>query len=83
MCPDALFVESVLVPLEHENYCDHISCHRRTGMHYTTRKFHQIEKHKFSITCPNLFLSNPYQSHLSMKNNAVSFGAADALECTT
>jgi hypothetical protein len=25
----------------------------QTGMHYTTRRFHWMQKYKFSVTCPN------------------------------
>jgi hypothetical protein len=36
-CPDALFVESLLVPPEHEQLCDDVSWPGCTGMHYMKR----------------------------------------------
>jgi hypothetical protein len=36
-CPGAIFVKSVIVPLEQEKLCTDVSCPRRTGMHYVSR----------------------------------------------
>jgi hypothetical protein len=47
-------------------------------MHYVTRRYHHMQKHKFSIICPDAFLWNPYQSHPSNKNSASMFRAPDA-----
>jgi hypothetical protein len=51
MCPDALFVEFVPVPPEHEKYCIDVSYPRRTRMHYVTHRSHQMHKHKFGVRC--------------------------------
>jgi uncharacterized membrane protein YsdA (DUF1294 family) len=50
-CPSALFVESVLVPPEHEKKCGHISWPGCTIMQYVTHKSHRMQKHKFSVMC--------------------------------
>jgi hypothetical protein len=49
-CLVALFMESVLVPPEHEKLCINIW---RNGMHYATHRSHQMQKHKFGVTCPS------------------------------
>jgi hypothetical protein len=36
MCPDALFMETSIVPPEHQKLCFDVSCPGRTGMHYVT-----------------------------------------------
>jgi hypothetical protein len=59
MCTIVLFVKSVPVPPDYENYCVDISCPKRTGMHYVTHRSHQMQKHKFSVTCSGaLFLES-------------------------
>jgi hypothetical protein len=45
-------MKSVPVPPKHEKYCVDVSCLERTGMHYMTHRFHQMQKHKFGTTCP-------------------------------
>jgi hypothetical protein len=45
-------METVPVPPEHEKYCIDVSRARGTVMHYVTRRFHQMQKHKFVVTCP-------------------------------
>jgi hypothetical protein len=54
MCPDAIFLDSVLGPPEHEKYCIDISWPKWTGMHYVTRRSHQMQKYEFGITCPDV-----------------------------
>jgi hypothetical protein len=51
-------------------------------MHYVTRRSHRMQKHKFGVTCSGALFVILYQSHLSMKNSASMFHAADAPECT-
>jgi hypothetical protein len=50
--PDAIFMESALVPPKPEKVCVDVSQLRRTGLHYVTRRSHGMQKHKFSVTCP-------------------------------
>jgi hypothetical protein len=82
MCPDALFVKSVPVQPEYEKLCDHILRPRHNGMHYMTRRSHQMQKHKFSVRVLVHFLWEPHRTHPSMKNIVSSFRAPDAPECT-
>jgi hypothetical protein len=56
---DALFMETKPVPPEHEKLCENISRRRGARMHYVTRRYHRMEKHKFAISCPEAFLWNP------------------------
>jgi hypothetical protein len=42
-CPEALFIESVQVPPEHEK-CVDVTHPRCTRMHYVTRISHQMQK---------------------------------------
>jgi hypothetical protein len=35
-----------------------------------TCKYHRMQKHKYDISCPDLFLWNPYCTHQSTKNSA-------------
>jgi hypothetical protein len=50
------FVDSVLVPPEHEKKCVDDS-HPR--MHYVTSRSHRMQKHKFGVTCSGvLFLKS-------------------------
>jgi hypothetical protein len=51
-CPSSLFVESLLVPVEHEKWCIDISRPRCTVMHYVMCISH-LCKHKFDVTCPD------------------------------
>jgi hypothetical protein len=53
-CPGELFVESILVPPEHEELCVDVSRLGCTRMHYVTRKSHRMQQHKLGITCPNV-----------------------------
>jgi hypothetical protein len=39
-CPDALFMETTLGPLEHKKWCVDISCPGCTEMHYVARRSH-------------------------------------------
>jgi hypothetical protein len=52
-------MESTPVPQEHEKLCGNVSFHRGNGMHYMTRIYHRMQKHKFGVRCPNEFLWNP------------------------
>jgi hypothetical protein len=52
MYPSVHFIESVLVPLEHEKLCMDVLRPRRTRMHYVTYRSHRMQKHKYDITCP-------------------------------
>jgi hypothetical protein len=47
-------VESIPVPPEHEKYCVDVSGPRRTGINYVTGRSHRMQKHKFTITCPDV-----------------------------
>jgi hypothetical protein len=51
-CPDAHFVQSISFPPENEKLCIDVLCPGRNGMHYVTRRSHQMQKHKFSVMCP-------------------------------
>jgi hypothetical protein len=53
-CPDALIVEFVPVPPEHEKLCVDVSRPGRSGMHYVTHISHQMQKWKLGITCPDV-----------------------------
>jgi hypothetical protein len=46
-------METASAPPEHEKYCVDISHPERNGMHYLTRRSHQMQKHKFSVMCPS------------------------------
>jgi hypothetical protein len=48
------FLETALGPPKHEKYCINISRPGLTGMHYETRKSHQMQKHMFGVTCPDM-----------------------------
>jgi hypothetical protein len=52
-------------------------------MHYVIRRFHRMQKRKFSVTCPGALFRETVRSHPSMKNSASMFHTPDALECTT
>jgi hypothetical protein len=43
-------------PPELEKLCVHVSRPGRTEMHYVTRRSHQMQKHKFGVTCPSTLL---------------------------
>jgi hypothetical protein len=63
-CPNALVVESVPVPPEHEKWCIDVSQPGRTGMHYLTHKSHRMQKHKIDITFPGmLFIKTALGPH--------------------
>jgi hypothetical protein len=83
MCPGTLFMQTAASPHEHEKLCIEVSCPEHRGMHYVTRRSHQMQKHKFGITCLTSLLMNPYRAHMSMKSSVLTFNAQDALECTT
>jgi hypothetical protein len=52
-------MEPVMVPPEDEKKCVNVSCPGRTRKHYVTCRSHQMQKHKFSVTCPRaLFLES-------------------------
>jgi hypothetical protein len=72
MCLDALFVQSVPVPLEHEQLCINVSWLGCTEMHYVTRRSHRMEKHKIGVKCPARFFWNLYRSHPSMTRTALT-----------
>jgi hypothetical protein len=44
MCPEALFVKSVLARPDLEKYCVDYSLSGRTEMHYLTRRSHRMQK---------------------------------------
>jgi hypothetical protein len=50
-CPDALCMETVPVPPEHEKYCIDVSRPGSTRTHYVTRRSNQMQKHKFGVMC--------------------------------
>jgi hypothetical protein len=52
MFPGSLFMETAPVRPKHEKYCVNISRLECTGMHYVTRRSHQMRKHKFGVMCP-------------------------------
>jgi hypothetical protein len=80
-CPGTLFVKSVLDQPEYEKLCDHVSGPRCIRMNYVTHRSQGMLKLKFGVKhFPAHFLSNPYRSHLSMKNVAITFRASDAPE---
>jgi hypothetical protein len=43
-------------PTEHEILCIDVTHHGGIGMHYVTRRYHRMKKHKFGIRCPDTFL---------------------------
>jgi hypothetical protein len=69
--PITIVVESVPVPLEHENLCVIIPRLGRTGVHYVTRRTHRMQENKFSTTYPDVLFV------------CLHFTPSDALECTT
>jgi hypothetical protein len=54
MCPNMLFIEITPGLLEREKWCLDILHPGRTGMHYVTHRFHLMQQHNFSVTCPDL-----------------------------
>jgi hypothetical protein len=52
-------------------------------MHYVTHKFHQMQKQKFGITCPDTLFMETVLAHTIMKHSASMFHGPDAPECTT
>jgi hypothetical protein len=80
---DALFVESIQVPPEHEKLGIDITHLGRTEMLYVTPRFYRMQKHKFGVMCPTRFLWKWHQAHLTMKNSVSTFRAPDIPECTT
>jgi hypothetical protein len=52
-------------------------------MHYVTCRSHQMQKHKFGVTCPGVLFVEFIPVHLRMKNSASIFRTPDAAECTT
>jgi hypothetical protein len=81
-CLDAPFIESIPVPHEHENQCDHVSRPGRTGMHYVTLTSDRMQKHKLGVTCPGAFFMETTPGPLELEN-ASTFCAPDAPKCTT
>jgi hypothetical protein len=73
ICPGVLFVISVPVPPELEKYFIDVSRPRRIEMHYVTRRSHWMQKRKFVVTCPIVFLWKPQWTHPRMKNSALTF----------
>jgi hypothetical protein len=51
-------------------------------MENVTHRYHQMQKYKFSVRCPDVLLWNPCRSHLSKKNIVSMFHALDAPQCT-
>jgi hypothetical protein len=44
---------------KHEKFCIDVSRSGCTRMHYVTRRSHRMQKHKFSVTCPDaLFIES-------------------------
>jgi hypothetical protein len=78
-----LLVEYVLVPPEQEKYCVVVSRPGRTGMHYVTRRYHRMQRQKFSITCPGALFVESVQVPLEQENSASVFHAPDTPECPT
>jgi hypothetical protein len=50
-----VFVESVPFPPEHEKECIDVTRPGDTVMHFVTRRYHWMQKHKFGVRCPNAF----------------------------
>jgi hypothetical protein len=82
MCSGALFVQSVLVPPEHEKECNNVYTPECTGMHYVAHISHKIEKHVFGITCPRVIFMESLQVPPEQKNTVSTWHAPDAAECT-
>jgi hypothetical protein len=81
--PDAFFMRNAPIPHEHEEKCVDVSFPGGTEMHYVNCRYHQMQKHKFGVRCPDVFLWNLYRSHTSKKNSALTFRAPDAPQCST
>jgi hypothetical protein len=54
-----------------------------TGICYVTCISHQMQKHKFSVTCPDTLFMESVSVPPSMKNSTLTFCSPDAPECTT
>jgi hypothetical protein len=75
-CPNAIFVDSVPVPPEHEKSCLDISLLGCTGMHYVTHRSQRMQKDNFGIMCPEALFVKPVPV-------PSTFRILDAPECTT
>jgi hypothetical protein len=55
MQPNALLILTKFYYLQKVGVtpCVDVSHPERTKMHYVTRRYHQMLKHKFSVTCPD------------------------------
>jgi hypothetical protein len=42
-------------------------------MHYVTHQSHQMQKHRFHVTCPDALFMETAPAHPSMKNSASTF----------
>jgi hypothetical protein len=81
--PDVLFMETALVPPEHDKQWVDVSRPRGTRMHYVTHRYHRIQKCKFSVTCPIALFLESILIPTEHENSASTFHAPDAQECTT
>jgi hypothetical protein len=52
-CPSALFVETTLGPLKHEQLRIDVSYPGRTRMHYVFQRLHRAQKLNFDVMCPS------------------------------
>jgi hypothetical protein len=46
-------METALVPHEQDKQCIDVLCPGGSRMHYVTRRYHRIQKHKFGVKCPD------------------------------
>jgi hypothetical protein len=51
-------------------------------MHYVNHRSHQMQQQKFCVMGLDAVLFNLYQSHLNMKNSALTFHASGEPECS-
>jgi hypothetical protein len=56
---------------------------RMTGMHYVTRKSHQMQKQKFGIMCPGAFFVESIPVPPEHKKWCIDVSRPEAPECPT
>jgi hypothetical protein len=52
-------------------------------MHYVTRRSNKMQKHNFSVMCPDALFIETAWGPPEQENSALTFRAQDAPECTT
>jgi hypothetical protein len=52
-------------------------------MHYVTHSSHQMRKHKFGITSPEVLFIKSVPAQLTLKNIVSMIRSPDAPKCTT